>query len=351
MLGPKLLVLLLVTLAQGIPVPSQDDIQVQENFNLSRMFGKWYDVAIASNCQWLKRFQGRFSTGTVVLAQGQSDQEISSINTRFKKGVCEQNSVILEKMDTEGKFFYHNSKWNATMVYYVVHTNYDEYAIILMQKSSRFGSSITVKLYGRRPQLRESLLEEFRDFALGLDIPRNSIFFKLDKGECVPGETEPTIPPTPERQRSRRAVLPLETEASGGGPLPTGFVRKEDSCHLEKDIGPCRGMTKRYFYNVSSMTCETFFYGGCLGNGNNFKSEKECLQTCRTEAACRLPIVPGPCVANVELWAFDATQGKCVSFHYGGCQGNGNKFYTEKECKEYCGVPGDGADELLRLNN
>lgn len=38
----------------------------------------------------------------------------------------------------------------------------------------------------------------------------------------------------------------------------------------------------RFFYNGSSMACETFQYGGCLGNGNNFASEKECLQTCRT---------------------------------------------------------------------
>uniref|UniRef100_A0A674IW47 BPTI/Kunitz inhibitor domain-containing protein n=1 Tax=Terrapene triunguis TaxID=2587831 RepID=A0A674IW47_9SAUR len=131
-------------------------------------------------------------------------------------------------------------------------------------------------------------------------------------------------------------------------------------------------MNVRFFYNSSSMACETFHYGGCLGNGNNFPSEKECLQTCRTEgkeATCsraasvegaqrsgdsseksargqnetkQLPIVPGPCQQPVMLWAFDATQGKCTTFNYGGCQGNGNKFYTEKECKEYCGVPADG---------
>lgn len=45
-------------------------------------------------------------------------------------------------------------------------------------------------------------------------------------------------------------------------------------------------MVKRYFYNGSSMACETFQYGGCLGNGNNFVSEKECLQTCRTVGEC-----------------------------------------------------------------
>ena len=56
-------------------------------------------------------------------------------------------------------------------------------------------------------------------------------------------------------------------------------------------------------------------------------------------AACRLPIVQGPCQKLVMRWAFDAAQGKCITFSYGGCKGNGNQFYSEKECKEYCGAP------------
>ncbi|CAI9603924.1 unnamed protein product [Staurois parvus] len=102
------------------------------------------------------------------------------------------------------------------------------------------------------------------------------------------------------------------------------------------------------------MACEKFKYGGCLGNPNNFFTERECLQTCRTEgsyrlvkpfqyqAACRLPIVTGPCRMSETRWAFDSAQGKCITFLYGGCKGNGNHFYTEKECKEYCGVPTGG---------
>ncbi|KAM7092254.1 protein AMBP [Molossus nigricans] len=349
-LGALLLLLTACLAVSANPVPALPaDVQVQENFDMSRFYGKWFHVAIGSTCPWLVRFKDRLTMSTLMLREGATERQISTTSTRWRNGVCEEISGVYEKTDTDGKFLYNKSKWNITVESYVVHTNYDEYAIILSKKSSRHhGPTITAKLYGREPQLRESLLEDFRELARGMGIPEDSIFTMADRGECVPGEQEPepTAPP-----RARRAVLPQEQEGSGAGQLLSELSRKEDSCQLGHAVGPCLGMFRRYFYNGSSMACETFEYGGCLGNGNNFVSEKECLQTCRTVAACNLPIVPGPCRGYSQLWAFDAVQGKCVLFTYGGCQGNGNKFYSEKECKEYCGVPGDGDEELLRFSN
>ncbi|NP_001127069.1 protein AMBP precursor [Pongo abelii] len=349
-LGALLLLLSACLAVSAGPVPTPpDNIQVQENFNISRIYGKWYNLAIGSTCPWLKKIMDRMTVSTLVLGEGATEAEISMTSTRWRKGVCEETSGAYEKTDTDGKFLYHKSKWNITMESYVVHTNYDEYAIFLTKKfSRRHGPTITAKLYGRAPQLRETLLQDFRVVAQGVGIPEDSIFTMADRGECVPGEQEPEPILIP---RVRRAVLPQEEEGSGGGQLVTEVTKKEDSCQLGYSAGPCMGMTSRYFYNGTSMACETFQYGGCMGNGNNFITEKECLQTCRTVAACNLPIVRGPCRAFIQLWAFDAVKGKCVLFTYGGCQGNGNKFYSEKECREYCGVPGDGDEELLRFSN
>ncbi|NWZ65971.1 AMBP protein, partial [Acrocephalus arundinaceus] len=336
-----LLSLLIFTVACGTPIGDQDeDIQVQENFEAERMYGKWFDIAIGTTCKWMKNYKEKFSMGTLVLGPGPSADQISTTSTRLRQGDCTQVSGEYQKTSTPGKYTYYNPKWDMSIQSYVLRTNYEEYAVILMEKKSSFGPSTTLKLYGMSPELRDNLIESFHQLALEMGIPKDSIFNLANRGECVPQETEnaPQLYVFLLVQRARRAVLPLE-EGSAAGPLPTYTGNKEDSCRLSRDPGPCSGMLSRFFYNSSSMACETFLYGGCLGNGNNFYSEKECLQACRTEAACRLPIVPGPCQALVTRWAFDAAQGKCITFSYGSCKGNGNQFYSEKECKEYCGAP------------
>jgi hypothetical protein len=51
-------------------------------------------------------------------------------------------------------------------------------------------------------------------------------------------------------------------------------------CGLQKMVGPCRALIPRFFFNVESKKCESFFYGGCQGNENNFESEDECKNAC-----------------------------------------------------------------------
>uniref|UniRef100_A0A8B9DT39 Protein AMBP n=1 Tax=Anser cygnoides TaxID=8845 RepID=A0A8B9DT39_ANSCY len=241
-----------------------------------QMYGKWYDVAIGTTCKWMKNYKEKFNMGTLVLGPGPSADQISTISTRLRQGDCTHISGEYQKTSTPGKYTYYNPKWDVSIKSYVLRTNYEEYAVILMKKTSSYGPSTTLKLYGRSPELREDLIEAFRQLALEMGIPADSIFILANKGECVPQETA-TAP-----ERARRAVLPPE-EGSAAGPLPPYVGNKEDACRLSRDPGPCSGMLSRFFYNVSSMACETFLYGGCLGNGNNFYSEKGCLQACRTE--------------------------------------------------------------------
>ncbi len=51
---------------------------------------------------------------------------------------------------------------------------------------------------------------------------------------------------------------------------------------------------------------------------------------------CSLPLESGPCEAAFERFGFDTSRRECVSFTYGGCEGNGNNFATLAECEVAC---------------
>lgn len=178
--------------------------------------------------------------------------------------------------------------------------------------------------------------------------------------------TEPVSPNLDAGRHLRLLMQPLSLSLS-----------LAEACKAAPDTGPCFGSFQHYFYNSSSMSCELFNYGGCLGNQNNFKNERECLQRCRTEgeehitcvnqipedmdqisqnkgkllrfslfavffcsissAVCRLPMSPQPCSGQLPIWAFDSSAGLCVPYKVGICQTNANKFYSKAECEEYCG--------------
>nr|XP_048675513.1 perlwapin-like isoform X1 [Caretta caretta]XP_048675515.1 perlwapin-like isoform X3 [Caretta caretta] len=55
-----------------------------------------------------------------------------------------------------------------------------------------------------------------------------------------------------------------------------------DVCRLPPERGPCAQLLVRFFYNPAYGTCQRFYYGGCRGNGNNFKTLRACQQACRT---------------------------------------------------------------------
>ena len=52
-------------------------------------------------------------------------------------------------------------------------------------------------------------------------------------------------------------------------------------CLLPKVTGLCRARFPRFYFNEAKGRCEGFTFGGCGGNGNNFKTLKECQQTCK----------------------------------------------------------------------
>lgn len=69
--------------------------------------------------------------------------------------------------------------------------------------------------------------------------------------------------------------------------LPLSLLDDKNPCHLDEAPGPCRGLLTRYFFDSGSQQCKHFFYGGCFGNANNFRSMAAC------QAKCQNPGRPG----------------------------------------------------------
>ncbi|KAL2081279.1 hypothetical protein ACEWY4_023132 [Coilia grayii] len=111
---------------------------------------------------------------------------------------------------------------------------------------------------------------------------------------------------------------------------------------MKMDEGPCKALRERYYFNIDTGYCESFEYGGCQGNDNNFETLEECEEMCmmtEEKNPCHLPDNPGPCRGLVPRYFFDRRSQLCKRFFYGGCYGNANNFRTLKECQAKCQQP------------
>lgn len=70
------------------------------------------------------------------------------------------------------------------------------------------------------------------------------------------------------------------TSSSTTVPSTTPRYTLPDRCLVKTDLGPCKNWIHKWSFNKTSGKCITFAYGGCLGNENRFHSQQECLYYC-----------------------------------------------------------------------
>uniref|UniRef100_A0A3Q4BR86 BPTI/Kunitz inhibitor domain-containing protein n=1 Tax=Mola mola TaxID=94237 RepID=A0A3Q4BR86_MOLML len=75
-------------------------------------------------------------------------------------------------------------------------------------------------------------------------------------------------------------------------------------CQAPSNVGPCRAAFPRWHYDAAAGDCDSFVFGGCKGNNNNFLSKHECLSACRGVTGTRTSTQSGrkvcgsPCSAG-----------------------------------------------------
>lgn len=51
-------------------------------------------------------------------------------------------------------------------------------------------------------------------------------------------------------------------------------------CLLSQDQGSCQNYTMMWFFDSQQRECSRFWFGGCGGNENRFKTQDECENVC-----------------------------------------------------------------------
>ena len=84
--------------------------------------------------------------------------------------------------------------------------------------------------------------------------------------------------------------------------------------------------------------CISFVYGGCQGNDNRFDTLDECNNRCKgkKEDVCKLAPDAGDCEALIDRYFYNPSTKRCEIFTYGGCGGNNNNFLTLRDCQNAC---------------
>ncbi|XP_038139541.1 protein AMBP-like isoform X1 [Cyprinodon tularosa] len=191
------LLLILVVLVGSIwalqmdPVMGKGPVTTQENFDLKQFTGRWFEIAAVSTCpHYMQRKQRNPIIVVLELNHVPPQDNFTMTASTFSNGTCRETLTDFSLTSTPGRFFHHVSRFGADVDSFVVHTNYNEYALLLQlstEKPSRNQTTI-VKLYSRTVSVNLPVLEKFKELIRHHGLSEEAIIINQHEGNCFPPE-------------------------------------------------------------------------------------------------------------------------------------------------------------------
>uniref|UniRef100_A0A224Y2E6 Pancreatic trypsin inhibitor n=1 Tax=Rhipicephalus zambeziensis TaxID=60191 RepID=A0A224Y2E6_9ACAR len=145
-------------------------------------------------------------------------------------------------------------------------------------------------------------------------------------------------------------TFPAVTDVYAHAEKGKGSYKQPAICTKLPDRGPCRANVTYWFFQAKYSECKLFNYGGCGGNGNRFWTEKKCYNRCaapdRRKLLCSVHPEPKPCNSTFQAWYFDHRDNACHKLPRGMCTSTVNRFLWCEKCMSRCSV--ENARETCR---
>ncbi|XP_053551305.1 complement component C8 gamma chain [Bombina bombina] len=160
-----------------------DKIASQANFNLNQFAGKWYLVAVASECNYLKENNHEVEATIIKTSVSKGIKEVEHLAvSTFRKldGICWEIRQEYQHNKNKGRFVVKARGSRGKLDVVIAETDYQKYAIIYYQRQRK----ITIKLYARTAAVTDDITRRYEQLVSQQGIDMEFIYYFPTYGYC-----------------------------------------------------------------------------------------------------------------------------------------------------------------------
>ncbi|KAM4662109.1 complement component C8 gamma chain [Discoglossus pictus] len=163
-----------------------EKITTQSNFDQNQFAGKWFLVAVASECNYLKENNHQVEP-TIIQASitknaktPKAEEHLAISTFRKLDGICWEIKHEYLQTKAKGRYILKARGYRGQLDAVVGETDYRSYAIVYYQRQRK----ITVKLYARTATVSDDITNKYEDHVSKLGIDMEFIYYFPTYGFC-----------------------------------------------------------------------------------------------------------------------------------------------------------------------